>query len=138
MSRRGLSRAWVSLCLALACSSFARAQDKVVPSGDRVLETRDASGRVRERNLIRADGSRQRTSTQYWALGNLPRRTVGESFDQTGRATARTVEEFDSRGRVLARRSVSIGAGGKESGTQARYGYDSSGHRSETITELGR
>lgn len=93
----------------------------------RIVVSRDASGRVQKRVVLNTDGSRHVTATEYWPYSSVASHTVDEDIDRAGRPTARTVQEFDQRGRLRERRAVSIDAAGRESGTRTRYTYDAHG-----------
>lgn len=103
-----------------------------------VLVTRDESGHVQRRVALLPDGSRHTTAASYWPHTDVVRRTIDEDLDRTGRPTGRTVQEFDSRGRLLESRAVTIDATGRESGTRTRFTYGPRGRVGQSTTRLER
>ena len=111
------------------------AQDE---QGRTVLVSSDSAGRVTNRTVLEADGSRHVTATEYWEKGKVARRMVDEDRDPDGRATRRTLSTFDNRGRVIESSAVTIDAAGQERGTRTRYSYDVEGQPSKTTSRIGR
>ena len=120
------------------CLPAQAAQATADDSSPVVQVSRDESGRVHRRMIVNADGSRHVTATEYWPHGSVASRTVDEDVDRTGRPTARTVQQFDQRGRLLERRAASMDAAGRERGTRTLYTYGAQGRVSESTSPLER
>jgi YD repeat-containing protein len=125
--KRILLCACASLLSALTFLPAAQAEVTQDEEGRVELVNRDASGRVQSRTVLEADGARHTTATEYWPKSKVAKRTVEEDLDPAGHPTSRVVSAFDSRGRVLERRAVSIDAAGRERGTRTHFAYDAQG-----------
>jgi YD repeat-containing protein len=130
-----VSSALLALSLCVPGVQAAQAKDE---SGRAVLVSRNPSGRIRNRTVLNGDGSRHVTATEYWPQTGLVRRTTDEDVDRRGRPTGRTSREFDVRGRLRVRQTVSIDASGHEHATVTRISYDAQGRGTETTSAVER